>query len=747
MRTPRYDTRPIPSRSTATPSSASSGTRSTRSRSDGSLRVTGRNFLMRADVDLYRGPSTASTTLDLHAARREPSARAFRRSRILYRHPCAPSLAVRDRRLCPCLVRRRPAPPRRRRTRCPSRAGSRQLIALTMGPPLARLGFLAPHPTSPVVNGSLSDAIIDLDGDCFYLQGSVRPASLYLQNGSARPSATVAATTVHRWRRRAAPTDTQQALGETPTSAAVRADRRRPDPPRRGSTSAARIGTYFREVFFHIPFLIAEPSQRPAAVRGRPALVPLHLRPHRRRRHRRAARHAAGRAGPRQRDRVWRYVEFRGLDVPTLRQVLTDPAAIEVYKSDPFNPHAIARLRLSAYQKCIVMRYVDNLLDWGDSLFAEFTTESVNEATVLYVMAADILGPTPGRAGQCGEATVTPRTYEAIGPLVRSGSEFLAELETLLWSHNPRGRCTAPGNVSPRLPFHRAEIAILRRQGCADRRRRQDVPRTADGDGRTTAAVAEVVDWSRDTPRVLAGRHDRDRDARTARLIADFELVPRFGWSVIRQLTPVFCDPAQPGAAATTGTASRTGCTRSGTAWTSPACAGSSRCSRRRSTRGCWCAPGRPGCRSTDVLESTSGDLPPYRFTYLVEKAKQYAALVQSFGVALLGRAGEEGRRGADPAAHRAPAEPPDADHPGHANAEIDSSRWIRSHAGAPEGRRAVPAATTSQVLLDGDLTRKRSGCSRSHGTSRRRPSPAVRSCKARLACSVCSRSSARRSR
>ena len=30
-------------------------------------------------------------------------------------------------------------------------------------------------------------------------------------------------------------------------------------------------------------------------------------------------------------------------------------------------PDAIARLRLSAYQKSVVMKYLDNLLDWGDS--------------------------------------------------------------------------------------------------------------------------------------------------------------------------------------------------------------------------------------------------------------------------------------------------------------------------------------------------------------------------------------------
>src|SRR5262249_58513121 len=43
------------------------------------------------------------------------------------------------------------------------------------------------------------------------------------------------------------------------------------------------------------------------------------------------------------------------------------------------------------------------------------------------------------------------------------------------------------------------------------------------------------------------------------------------------------------------------------------------------------------GLSLDDVLGATGGNLPPYRFSYLIEKAKQYAATVQSFGAQLLG--------------------------------------------------------------------------------------------------------------
>ena len=118
-------------------------------------------------------------------------------------------------------------------------------------------------------------------------------------------------------------------------------------------------------------------------------------------------------------DRYWRYRKFRiGMDeaITRLKDVLVQTDAIEKYKRDPFNPHAIARLRPSAYQKAIVMRYIDNLLDWGDYLFAQDSTESINEATMLYVLAADILGRRPTRLGKCDTAKDWLYTYERIGP-------------------------------------------------------------------------------------------------------------------------------------------------------------------------------------------------------------------------------------------------------------------------------------------------------------------------------------------
>jgi hypothetical protein len=65
------------------------------------------------------------------------------------------------------------------------------------------------------------------------------------------------------------------------------------------------------------------------------------------------------------------------------------------WRTYPFEPHRIANYRTIAYQKTTVMKYLDNLIAWGDYLFRQDSMESINEATQLYVLAAELLGPRP----------------------------------------------------------------------------------------------------------------------------------------------------------------------------------------------------------------------------------------------------------------------------------------------------------------------------------------------------------------
>ena len=50
------------------------------------------------------------------------------------------------------------------------------------------------------------------------------------------------------------------------------------------------------------------------------------------------------------------------------------------------------------------MKYLDNLIAWGDQLFRRDTIESINEATQLYVLAAELLGRRPEPIPPRGDA-------------------------------------------------------------------------------------------------------------------------------------------------------------------------------------------------------------------------------------------------------------------------------------------------------------------------------------------------------
>lgn len=82
---------------------------------------------------------------------------------------------------------------------------------------------------------------------------------------------------------------------------------------------------------------------------------------------------------------------------------------IEIWSNDPFKPHNVARLRISAYMKTTVMRYLDILIARGDQSFKVDTMESINESLQYYIIAAQILGKKP----EVLETSIMdPKTYE-----------------------------------------------------------------------------------------------------------------------------------------------------------------------------------------------------------------------------------------------------------------------------------------------------------------------------------------------
>ncbi|HWS54670.1 MAG TPA: hypothetical protein VN228_11105 [Pyrinomonadaceae bacterium] len=145
--------------------------------------------------------------------------------------------------------------------------------------------------------------------------------------------------------------------------------------------------------------------------------------------------------------RFWKFLGFRGKSAPQIDELLlllskpeSELDATERRLRDetiagyneslrkPFQPHVVARTRLIAYQYNVVMKYLDNLIAWGDHLFQQDTVESINEATQRYVLAANLLGPRPQRIPPRGE--VRPKTFAQLKALPNDPmGNALVELE------------------------------------------------------------------------------------------------------------------------------------------------------------------------------------------------------------------------------------------------------------------------------------------------------------------------------
>lgn len=178
-------------------------------------------------------------------------------------------------------------------------------------------------------------------------------------------------------------------------------------------------GLYFWEVFFHGPFLIADRLNSNKRYEDAKQWLEYIFNP---------TINEDDSANPDPAKRYWRFRPFRSMNRETLRELLTSPAAIRRYNFDPFDPDAIAKYRPVAYAKATVMKYIDNILDWGDFLFAQDTSESVSQATNLYVLASDLLGKRPEPEGKI--PVPEPKTFNDIKKQYAGGiPQFLIELE------------------------------------------------------------------------------------------------------------------------------------------------------------------------------------------------------------------------------------------------------------------------------------------------------------------------------
>jgi hypothetical protein len=115
---------------------------------------------------------------------------------------------------------------------------------------------------------------------------------------------------------------------------------------------------------------------------------------------------------------------------PTSSAISSLASAVSDWRNNPFSPHVIARSRPVAYQIAIVLLYVKNLLDWGDSLFGQYTRETITAATQLYILADKLLGPKPQTVPK---ALPTPvLTYNQLQSKLDIFGNALIDLENII---------------------------------------------------------------------------------------------------------------------------------------------------------------------------------------------------------------------------------------------------------------------------------------------------------------------------
>ncbi|HEX6099234.1 MAG TPA: neuraminidase-like domain-containing protein [Thermoanaerobaculia bacterium] len=535
------------------------------------------------------------------------------------------------------------------------------------------------------LTGSVEDAILQIGPDVLLLQGSFTSDDRYvLRRIGTTLSEDVSYKLFVDGVDGLLHTTTQTALREAPVPLTAMTSRVIDRLVSGKIDFSGAYGVYYREIFFHVPFLIANALNARGEFASAQRWYHHIFDP--------AASEVIDTTGltgeekkRRALDRVWRYIELRNLGLPKLREMLTDENALAVYRRDPFNPHAIARLRLSAYQKSIVMKYVDNILDWADHLLTQFTMESVGEALMLYILASDILGRRPAKLGDCGEGAVTPKNYETISATLGKGEEVLIELETWIYG-SKKTKWTLPKNIKGQFAYDRTHIlrAIELRPlvkppqvpfagegpnvdaghvafdgiDLAFNPNVANAPKNVGGEARGVFLGSEwndsrVGNWGpqlsgsmrktenvfgrgegpRDRHDVVENRFGRVNDHRGHFDISEW--IGSYGWSIVRQIGPVFCIPANKDLLAY---------------WDRVE-------DRLFKIRHCMDIHGTKrelalfapeidprllvrmraaGLTLDDVLGATSGNLPPYRFLFLVDRAKAFAGTLSSFGAALL---------------------------------------------------------------------------------------------------------------
>lgn len=346
------------------------------------------------------------------------------------------------------------------------------------------------------------------------------------------------------------------------------------------------FGNYFFELFFHIPMRIADHLNASGKYREANQWYSYIYNP------------TAIKEKFEQlvfpNDVNWRFAAFRNIGIKKLKEIYSDPNAIEMYQRNPGNPHAIARLRIGAYQKNVVMKYLDNLLDWGDYLFEQYTPESTSEARHLYDIVKTILGDKPEKTGQCKDTPAL--AYKDID--VTKNSEFIYNLFGPV-SKGPQGK-VAPNPKTSGKGKSVVLSAVKTRNStpfAKVRSSKDPVKNSYLQDKKQGRPTKPQNYFDIDSDLIFCFPYNKDFIAYWDRVNDRiYKLNNCMDLNGVKKLMPAYAPEIDPALLA-------------------------------RMVAG--------GMSFDEIIGAINGQLPNHRFVYLIEKAKQFCGVVQSFGGAL----------------------------------------------------------------------------------------------------------------
>jgi len=115
---------------------------------------------------------------------------------------------------------------------------------------------------------------------------------------------------------------------------------------------------------------------------------------------------------------------------PAMRQAFWN--SINLWRNDPYDPHALAQLRLTPYMYTTFMKYLDNLIAWANYNYQQYTMESVNIAIQLFMTALESLGTQP--------VSIPP----AVATPTLNYYQMELDLEVLAFKEGPEGYLSDP---------------------------------------------------------------------------------------------------------------------------------------------------------------------------------------------------------------------------------------------------------------------------------------------------------------